>query len=99
MLAVIKFLSLSLLILRPLKHIFQSITLDLLHSRCEFNILYCKRLLFMIHNKQSNYFSFEWNIAIIRNPFNFVDILIRENNHKIFFDLKFPKRNQLIRIA
>jgi len=53
----------------------------------------------VIDHKQSNNLPLERNVSVISDPLHFVNILVRENNHKILFDIKRTKRDYLLRIT
>ena len=99
MFTIIELLCVCLLVFRAFVHILQTMALYFWKWCCQLNIIQCERLVDVINHKQSNDLPLERNVSVISDPLHFVNILVRENNHKILFDIKWTKRDYLLRIT
>jgi len=45
------------------------------------------RLICMVDNEEGNYFALERKICIVSYAINLVNILVREDNHKVLLDI------------
>jgi len=88
MFTIIEFLSVCLLVFRALIHILQPMLLYFLKWCCQRDIIKSVWLVDVVDHKQSNNLPLERNVSVISDPLHFVNILVRENNHKILFDIK-----------
>lgn len=99
MFTIIEWLCLCLFVLRPFINISQSVFFNDFHWLSEFKVINSKWLIKIIDHEKCNNFSFQWLISCVFYSFYPMNVLIRENYHQIFFNIKGSKRNYLIRIT
>ena len=87
MLAIVKWLSISLLVLGALIHIFQPMGFYFWKRGSKCHVIKRIRLVCVVDNEEGNYFALERKVCIVCYAFHFVNILVREHNHKVLLEI------------